>query len=121
MQADVICATLGGAGHPTLATLPFDFETVVIDEAAQAVELDTLIPLRYGCQRCIMVGDPKQLPPTVISREAERMKYSQSLFVRLFNNIYQFVFVIIVIIFFVLAIFNCLRDCLFIFRRLWQT
>lgn len=86
MDADVVCTTLGGAGHPTLSSLPFDFETVIIDEASQAVELDTLIPLRYGCQRCIMVGDPNQLPPTVISREAERLKYSQSLFVRLFNN-----------------------------------
>lgn len=86
MQADVVCSTLGGAGHPTLNALPYDFETVIIDEAAQAVELDTLIPLRYGCKRCIMVGDPNQLPPTVISREAERLNYSQSLFVRLYNN-----------------------------------
>lgn len=86
MQADVVCSTLGGAGHPLLSSLPFDFDTVIIDEAAQAVELDTLIPLRYGCRKCILVGDPNQLPPTVISREAERLRYSQSLFVRLFNN-----------------------------------
>lgn len=85
-EADVICATLGGAGHNMLAELNFDFETVVIDEASQAVELDTLIPLRYGCQRCILVGDPNQLPPTVISQEAEMLDYSKSLFVRLFNN-----------------------------------
>jgi senataxin len=85
-EADVVCATLGGAGHNLLCDLPFDFETVVIDEAAQAVEMDTLIPLRYGCQRCILVGDPNQLPPTVISQEAEKLRYSRSLFVRLFNN-----------------------------------
>ncbi|UZJ56809.1 hypothetical protein CBS101457_006129 [Exobasidium rhododendri] len=83
---DVICSTLGGAGHKAIADLPFDFETVIIDEAAQAVELDTLIPLRYGCQRCILVGDPNQLPPTVLSQEAEKLNYSKSLFVRLFNN-----------------------------------
>lgn len=85
-EADVVCATLGGAGHNLLCDLPFDFETVVIDEAAQAVEMDTLIPLRYGCQRCILVGDPNQLPPTVISQEAEKLRYSKSLFVRLFYN-----------------------------------
>lgn len=55
-EADVICSTLAGAGHEMLNQLPFDFETVVIDEAAQAVELSALIPLRYGCQRCILVG-----------------------------------------------------------------
>lgn len=84
-DADVVCTTLAGAGHPLLAQLTFDFETVIIDEAAQAVELSSLIPLRYGCKRAILVGDPHQLPPTVISQRAERLGYSQSLFVRVFN------------------------------------
>lgn len=54
--ADVICATLSGSGHDYMAQVPFDFETVIIDEAAQSVELSSLIPLKYGCQRCILVG-----------------------------------------------------------------
>lgn len=86
LNADVICTTLAGAGHEALVSLPIDFETVVIDEAAQAVELSILIPLRYGCKRCIMVGDPRQLPPTVLSKKAATLKYSQSLFVRLFEQ-----------------------------------
>ncbi|PWN18846.1 hypothetical protein BCV69DRAFT_314405 [Microstroma glucosiphilum] len=86
LNADVICTTLSGAGHEALVSLPIDFETVVIDEAAQAVELSILIPLRYGCKRCIMVGDPRQLPPTVLSKKAVTLKYSQSLFVRLFEQ-----------------------------------
>lgn len=53
-SADVICSTLSGAGHDYLAN--FDFETVIIDEAAQSVEISSLIPLKYNCQRCIMVG-----------------------------------------------------------------
>ena len=53
-EADVICSTLAGAGHEILES--FDFEMVVIDEAAQAVELSSLIPLKYRCNRCIMVG-----------------------------------------------------------------
>ena len=85
-DADVICTTLSGAGHEMLSGVSFDFETVVIDEAAQAVELSTLIPLRYGCKQCIMVGDPNQLPPTVISQEADKLGYSQSLFVRMFER-----------------------------------
>lgn len=55
-EADVICATLSGAGHEYMAALPIDFETVIIDEAAQSVEPSSLIPLKYGCKRCIMVG-----------------------------------------------------------------
>lgn len=82
-EAEIVCATLAGAGHEMLYRYTFD--TVVIDEAAQAVELSTLIPLRYECTRCILVGDPKQLPPTVLSQEAERRQYAQSLFVRMFN------------------------------------
>lgn len=80
-EADVICSTLSGAGHEVLK--PFQFETVIIDEAAQAIEIATLIPLRYGCKTCILVGDPQQLPPTVISQLASGLDYNQSLFVRL--------------------------------------
>lgn len=53
-EADVICSTLSGAGHEILDQ--FDFEMVVIDEAAQSIELSSLIPLKYRCNRCIMVG-----------------------------------------------------------------
>lgn len=55
-EADVICSTLSGAGHDYMSQLPFDFETVIIDEAAQSIELSSLIPLKYGCTRCILVG-----------------------------------------------------------------
>lgn len=53
-EADVICSTLSGAGHEALEQL--DFEMVIIDEAAQSIELSSLIPLKFRCQRCIMVG-----------------------------------------------------------------
>ncbi|KAF3941675.1 hypothetical protein ABW19_dt0208095 [Dactylella cylindrospora] len=85
-EAHVICATLSGAGHDTLRNLNIEFETVIIDEAAQSIELSALIPLKFGCKKCIMVGDPKQLPPTVLSREASRFAYEQSLFVRMQKN-----------------------------------
>ncbi|WVR04068.1 hypothetical protein IAU60_001067 [Kwoniella sp. DSM 27419] len=80
-EADIICSTLSGAGQDTLAAHPFD--TVIIDEAAQAIEMSCLIPLKYGCRRCIMVGDPNQLPPTTFSVEADRFNYNESLFVRM--------------------------------------
>ncbi|EJC98117.1 uncharacterized protein FOMMEDRAFT_97735 [Fomitiporia mediterranea MF3/22] len=79
--ADIICSTLSGAGHEQLE--PFDFSMVIIDEAAQSIELSSLIPLKYTSTRCVMVGDPQQLPPTVLSPEASKWGYDQSLFVRL--------------------------------------
>lgn len=82
--AHVLCATLSGSGHDLFKSLnDVDFETVIIDEAAQCVELSALIPLKYGGVKCILVGDPKQLPPTVLSQSAARYGYDQSLFVRM--------------------------------------
>ncbi|KAK4689196.1 senataxin, partial [Tremellales sp. Uapishka_1] len=82
-DADIICSTLSGAGQESLSASTF--EMVIIDEAAQAIELSCLIPLKYGCRRCVMVGDPNQLPPTTFSTEAEKFNYNQSLFVRIAN------------------------------------
>ncbi|KPI36972.1 Helicase SEN1 [Cyphellophora attinorum] len=85
-SAHVLCATLSGSGHDLFQSLNVEFETVIIDEAAQSIELSALIPLKYGCSKCILVGDPKQLPPTVLSREAARFQYEQSLFARMEKN-----------------------------------
>lgn len=85
-NAHVICATLSGSGHEMFQTLSIEFETVIIDEAAQSIELSALIPLKYGCSKCILVGDPKQLPPTVLSKVASKFQYEQSLFVRMQAN-----------------------------------
>ncbi len=53
-EADVICSTLSASAYEYLE--PFDFELVIIDEAAQAIELSSLIPMKYRCRTCIMVG-----------------------------------------------------------------
>lgn len=84
--AHVLCSTLSGSGHEMFKNLNVEFETVIIDEAAQCIELSALIPLKYGCTKCILVGDPKQLPPTVLSRSAASYGYEQSLFVRMQKN-----------------------------------
>jgi len=60
-DSQILCATLSGSGHEMLKNLKIEFETVIIDEAAQSIELSALIPLKYGCKKCILVGDPKQL------------------------------------------------------------
>ena len=53
-EVDVVCSTLSGAGHEQLEGM--NFEMVIIDEASQATELSSLIPLKYRCNRCILIG-----------------------------------------------------------------
>lgn len=72
-NAEVICTTLSGAGHKTLQDAYLEFDVIIIDEAAQAIELSTLIPLKFPCKRCILVGDPNQLPPTVLSGQVRHV------------------------------------------------
>ncbi|OBT54260.1 hypothetical protein VE04_06371 [Pseudogymnoascus sp. 24MN13] len=84
--AHVLCATLSGSGHEMFKKLSVEFETVIIDEAAQSIEMSALIPLKYNCTKCILVGDPKQLPPTVLSTVAAEFGYDQSLFERMQKN-----------------------------------
>ena len=43
-------------------------ELCAVLQATQACEVDCLIPLQYGTSKLILVGDPEQLPPTVISQ-----------------------------------------------------
>ena len=68
-RAQVITCTLVGAAHSLLAGRKFT--TVLIDEAAQALEPATWIPI-LKAERVVLCGDPFQLPPTVKSRDANK-------------------------------------------------
>ena len=68
-SAQVISCTLVGANHPVLEGRKF--RTVVIDEAAQALEPACWIPITKA-SRVVMAGDPFQLPPTIKSNEARK-------------------------------------------------
>ena len=50
-EAAVVGATLSFSGSSALAALGNHFDVVIIDEAAQAVEPSTLIPLVAGCKQ----------------------------------------------------------------------
>ncbi|XP_056167115.1 uncharacterized protein LOC115681659 isoform X3 [Syzygium oleosum] len=99
-EAEIIVTTLSGSGgdlyevcSESMSNPKFGspsenalFDAVVIDEAAQALEPATLIPLQLLKSmgtNCIMVGDPKQLPATVISNIASKFMYECSMFERL--------------------------------------
>ncbi|KAL5810619.1 hypothetical protein ACOSQ4_027187 [Xanthoceras sorbifolium] len=58
------------------------FDLVIIDEAAQALEIACWIALLKG-SRCILAGDHLQLPPTIQSVEAEKKGLGRTLFERL--------------------------------------
>lgn len=66
--------------HPPVDTF---IQVIIIDEAAQAVEPSCILPLRYHCGLLVLVGDPQQLPATIMSRLAARLGYSSSLMERL--------------------------------------
>jgi predicted DNA helicase len=81
-NAEIIFATNSACGGEFLENREFD--TVFIDEAAQAMEPSTLIPFIKGKQ-VIFAGDHKQLPPTILSND-EGLKIS--MFER-FSHLYQ--------------------------------
>jgi predicted DNA helicase len=75
-KAQVITATLVGADHYTIRDIKFD--TVVIDEAGQALEPACWIPI-LKAQKVILAGDHCQLSPTIKSAEAAREGLSTTL------------------------------------------
>jgi senataxin len=85
--AEVVFSTLSsaarGAMGESVASSGRAFDTVVVDEAGQATEASTLVPLQYGAQQLILIGDPQQLPATVLSRAAADAGLERSLFARL--------------------------------------
>lgn len=76
-NVQVITCTLVGAANKAIRHLEYD--TVFIDEAAQALEPACWIPISRA-KRVVLAGDHCQLPPTVKSYEAERGGLSKTLF-----------------------------------------
>lgn len=82
-EAELVFTTLGTAARTVFARLEHGFDVILIDEAAQATEISTLVPLRLGAKAVVLVGDPQQLPATVISDAARSGLFQRSLFERL--------------------------------------
>ncbi|RAH15488.1 MAG: hypothetical protein CMB56_003125 [Methanobacteriota archaeon] len=82
-DSEVIVATCIGVAHKSIADRKFP--VVLIDEATQATETATLVPIVRGARQLILIGDHQQLPPTIISRRAEEGGFSRSLFERLID------------------------------------
>ncbi|XP_021048083.1 probable helicase senataxin isoform X4 [Mus pahari] len=87
LESHVICCTLSTSGGLLLESAfrgqgGVPFSCVIVDEAGQSCEVETLSPLIHRCNKLILVGDPKQLPPTVISMKAQEYGYDQSMMAR---------------------------------------
>ena len=83
-SADVVVSTCDSAGSPLLSGCVFN--SVLVDEASQATECETLIPIVHGAHRVVLVGDQKQLQPVVLSAVCKRAGYDVSLFERLIDS-----------------------------------
>ncbi|KAI3949324.1 hypothetical protein MKW98_023261 [Papaver atlanticum] len=81
-EAEIVFTTVSSSGRKIFSRLEHGFDMLVIDEAAQASEVAILPPLALSAARCVLVGDPQQLPATVISKAAGTLLYSRSLFER---------------------------------------
>ncbi|KAM9207324.1 putative helicase senataxin [Dugong dugon] len=87
LESHIICCTLSTSGGLLLESAfrgqgGVPFSCVIVDEAGQSCEIETLTPLIHRCNKLILVGDPKQLPPTVISMKAQEYGYNQSMMAR---------------------------------------
>jgi superfamily I DNA and/or RNA helicase len=82
-KSQVITATLVGSNHEVIRNR--SYETVIIDEAAQALEPACWIPI-LKAHRVILAGDHNQLPPTVKSSRVPHHGLSHTLFEKLVDH-----------------------------------
>ncbi|CAK9042672.1 unnamed protein product, partial [Durusdinium trenchii] len=85
-DAEVVCSTCAGADHPVLHGK--DFGCILIDEAGQTTELAVLVPLMKMRKDGVvtLVGDHRQLPPTISNVEVDVEGLGTSLFERLSSH-----------------------------------
>ncbi|KAG2386643.1 hypothetical protein C9374_002387 [Naegleria lovaniensis] len=81
-NCDLVFATLAITGRHVMRSCK-TFDVLIIDEAAQVTESESIIPLCLVTETLVLIGDPKQLPSTVLSEEAVEKEYNRSMFERL--------------------------------------
>jgi ATP-dependent RNA/DNA helicase IGHMBP2 len=82
-EAQVVLATHGGIGK-ILSREKFD--AAVLDEASQATEPLSWIPIVHA-KKLVLAGDPLQLPPTIYSQKAAKAGLSVTLMERLMGKV----------------------------------
>ncbi len=85
----VVCTCVSAGALAGLGVKPGHFGWIFIDEAGQATEPDTMIPIKGltdNQTNVILAGDPKQLGPIVHSRLAMDLGFKESYLVRLMER-----------------------------------
>ncbi len=82
-SAAVILSTLTGIDSAILGQRQFDL--CVIDEAGQSTEPAAWIPVTRS-DRLVLAGDHQQLPPTIVSRQAQEEGFGLSMLERLMRR-----------------------------------
>lgn len=87
--ADIIACTLSSCYTNQMDSIFGGFKekisVCIVDEATQSCEAETLIPLMLGVRTLVLVGDPNQLPATILSQQAKKLGLDQSIFSRVQN------------------------------------
>ena len=83
-NADLVFSTLASSGQGIMAHMPPP-DALVVDEAAQALESEVIIAFARLPGRCLLVGDPAQLPATTASERLRRAGHDVSVMRRLLN------------------------------------
>ncbi|XP_063828259.1 uncharacterized protein LOC135077633 [Ostrinia nubilalis] len=82
-RADIVVTTLASALSHKMRGLKRRIALCIVDEAGQAIEPETLIPLTLDVTRLTLIGDPQQLPGYICSQRAKKHGLGESLFSRL--------------------------------------
>jgi len=83
-NAELVFSTLASSGQGIMAHMPPP-DALIVDEAAQALESEVIVAFARGPRRCLLVGDPAQLPATTASERLRRAGHDVSLMQRLLN------------------------------------
>lgn len=92
-SVNVIAATCNHIAAGLYRNYKFNFDYMIMDEAAKATLPETLVPLNMA-KNIILIGDHKQLPPLVLSTKSVKEKVEQKLKTQLdeanidFNKMY---------------------------------
>jgi senataxin len=81
-SADIVFCTLASSGQSVVRRF-LDIDVLLVDEAAQALEPELCIPFSLFPKHLVLVGDPAQLPATLLSVRAQKMQRADSTMKRL--------------------------------------
>ena len=84
-NAELVFSTLASSGQGIMAHMPPP-DALIVDEAAQALESEVIIAFARRPRRCLLVGDPAQLPATTASERLRRAGRDVSLMRRLLDS-----------------------------------